>query len=191
MIKRRYLSKELVVEAAAALANQKGGIEALSLKELAAALDIRVPSLYNHINGMDGLQRDLTLYGARELLNRLRQASFGKTGRAAIMSIAAEVRRFAHEQPAVYPLTIRAPAADDMELTQLSQEFVQLLLLTLTSLGLQGDDALHAIRGLRALLHGFVALELNGGYELALDKDESFQRLLTTYLDGIVGATLA
>lgn len=187
MGKSRQLNKERVIQAAAALANEQGTIETLSLKELAAVLDIRVPSLYNHIDGSEGLRHDLTIYGARELLAHLRQASFGKVGREAIMSMAAAMRRFAHEQPAIYPLTIRAPQIDDIELTQLAQELVQLLLLTLTSFGLQEEDALHAIRGIRAIIHGFIAIELAGGYELALDKDESFRRLLETYLDGVAG----
>ncbi|MCB0036631.1 MAG: WHG domain-containing protein [Anaerolineales bacterium] len=185
MIKRRRLNKALVIETAAALANRLGSVDALSLKALAAELDIRVPSLYNHIDGMDGLQRDLTLYGARLLLTRLRQAILGKSGREAIMAVAAEVRAFAYEQPAIYPLTIRAPEPDETELIQLSQELIQILLLLLTSFGLQGDEATHAIRGLRALIHGFITIDLAEGYKMALDKEESFSWLLQTYLDGL------
>jgi hypothetical protein len=56
-----------------------------------------------------------------------------------------------------------------------------LLLLTASS-GLQGDEALHAIRGLRAILHGFVSLETAGGFKMALDQEESFRRLVSAYL---------
>lgn len=185
MIKRRRLNKELVIETAAALANRLGTIDALSLKDLAADLDIRVPSLYNHIEGIEGLRRDLTLYGVRIMLTRMRQATFGKTGRDAVIAIAAAVRAFAYEQPAIYPLTIRAPEPDETELIQLSQELIQILLLLLTSLGLQGDEATHAIRGLRALIYGFVTIDLAEGYKMAVDKEESFHWLLQTYLDGI------
>jgi hypothetical protein len=61
-----------------------------------------------------------------------------------------------------------------------------LLLLILGSLGLAGKDALHVVRGLRSCLHGFVALESAGGFKMALDLDESFRRMLTAYLDGVV-----
>ena len=170
MVKRRRLNKEMVVEAAAALANEQGTVETLALKELAAALDIRVPSLYNHIDGVEGLRHDLTVYGAQELLGRLRQASFGLSGRPAILAIADALRQFALDQPALYPLTIVAPAAEDVEMMQLSQELLQLLLFSLSSLGLEGEEALHAIRGLRALIHGFVSIELAGGYQLDLSR---------------------
>ena len=60
-----------------------------------------------------------------------------------------------------------------------------MLLLVMASLGLQGDDAVHAIRGLRAVLHGFVSLEAAAGYKMALDQEESFQRTVRAYLAGI------
>ena len=48
-----------------------------------------------------------------------------------------------------------------------------------------GDDAIDAIRALRAALHGFVTLETSGGFGLPADIDRSFDRLvqgLTTAL---------
>ncbi len=41
--------------------------------------------------------------------------------------------------------------------------------------GLTGDDAIHAIRGLRALMHGFVSLEAAGGFAMPQDLDESYR----------------
>lgn len=48
----------------------------------------------------------------------------------------------------------------------------------MSSLGLNGDDAVDAIRALRAVLHGFVSLEAQGGFGLSADVDRSFDRLL-------------
>jgi hypothetical protein len=48
-----------------------------------------------------------------------------------------------------------------------------------------GDDAVHAVRGLRALVHGFVTLETAGGFGFPLDRDESFRRLLATFAAGL------
>jgi AcrR family transcriptional regulator len=44
--------------------------------------------------------------------------------------------------------------------------------------GAPDTDALHAIRALRAMLHGFVALEAAGGFGLPLDLDESYRRMV-------------
>ena len=182
MPKRRRLSRQVVIREAAALADELGAASAVSLTALAQALEVRPPSLYNHIDGLEDLQYGLALHGLRQLLVELRQASQGLVGREALMAIAGAYRQFAHEHPGLYPLIIRAPEPDQSELVALSQELLQMLLLLMASQGLQGDDALHAIRGLRAVLHGFASLEAAGGFKMALDREESFQRLVSGFL---------
>jgi AcrR family transcriptional regulator len=186
MPKRRWLNRELVIERAAQMADEAGSGTAVSLTALAQALEIRTPSLYNHVASLDDLQDGLTVYGVRLLLAALRQAAQGLVGQEAIMAMATAYRQFAKAHPGLYPLTVRAPEPEEAELVTLSQEMIQLLLLIMGSLGLQGDDALHAIRGLRAILHGFTSLEAAGGYKMALDQDESFRRLVAAYLAGIL-----
>ena len=53
----------------------------------------------------------------------------------------------------------------------------------LAGYGLTGDDDIHAIRGLRALMHGFVSLEAAGGFAMPLDLDESYRRLVAGFGD--------
>lgn len=185
MAKRRWLNRELVIERAAAMVDEAGSVTAVSLTALAQALEIRPPSLYNHVASLDDLHYGLTVYGVGQLLARLRQAAQGQVGQAAIQAMAVAYRQFAHAHPGLYPLTIRAAEPSETELAALGQELVQLLLLTMGSLGLEGDDAIHAIRGLRAILHGFASLEAAGGYKMALDQEESFRRLVTAYLAGL------
>ena len=67
---RMGLDRAAVVEAAAKLVDEKG-IDQLSLGVLAERLGIRTPSLYNHVAGLPGLKRDLTLYSLEELYDRL------------------------------------------------------------------------------------------------------------------------
>ena len=43
---------------------------------------------------------------------------------------------------------------------------------------LDDDDAIDATRALRSTLHGFVTLELIGGFGLPVDVDRSYQRLI-------------
>jgi AcrR family transcriptional regulator len=185
MAKQRRLNRELVIARAVEMADGVGGLTAVSLTALAADLDIRPPSLYNHIASLEDLQAGMALFSLRLLLADLRQAAQGQAGRAAIEAIAHAYRHFAHAHPGVYPLTICAPEPEQTELIALSQEMLQLLLLVMASMGLQGDDAIHAIRGLRAILHGYSSLEAAEGYKMALDREESFRRLVQTYLDGL------
>lgn len=185
MVKRRQLNREKVIEKAAAMANEASSVTAVSLTALAEALEIRPPSLYNHITSQEDLYYGMTLFGLQQLITDLRQASLGLTGRDALMAMASAYRHFVRTRPAVYPLTICAPTPEQTELLTLSQEMLQMLLLVMGSLGLQGDDAIHAIRGLRAILHGFASLEAAEGYKMALDREESFRRLVSAYLDGL------
>lgn len=56
------LTREKVIERAAELANEKG-IEAVTITTLAQYLEIKKPSLYNHIEGPEDLRRQIMLYG--------------------------------------------------------------------------------------------------------------------------------
>lgn len=185
MAKRRQLDRQCVVERAAALADALGNVQNVTLTLLAADLDIRVPSLYNHIANLDDLHDALALYAVQQLLIRLRAASAGQAGSAALLAVAAAYRRFAQEHRGIYPLTLRAPAPDDSALIALAQELLQMLLLLFASFGIQGEDAIHAVRGLRALLHGFTSLEAVEGFKMPYDLDESYRRLITAYLAGL------
>jgi AcrR family transcriptional regulator len=185
MAKQRRLDREQVVEKAAELADAAGSVQALSLTALAAALDIRVPSLYNHIAGIDDLHTALALYATQRLTACLRSAVGGQSGEEALMTLAFAYRRFAQAHPGIYPLTLTAPAPGNTPLIILAQELLQMLYLIFASFGVRGDDAIHAVRGLRALLHGFATLEAVDAFKMPIDLDESFRRLITAYLAGL------
>ncbi len=187
MGKRRRLNRELVIAQAVKMADEVGDATAVSLAALAQTLEIRPPSLYNHVASLEDLQDGMAVFGLRQLITDLRQALLGQVGQEAVMALANAYRQFAHAHPGIYPLTIRAPEPDETERTALSQELIQMLLLVMASMGLQGDDAIHAIRGLRAILHGFTSLEAAEGYKMALDLEESFRRLVSAYLNGFNG----
>ncbi len=185
MAKTRRLKREMVIETAARMADEAGDVQQLTLAKLASALDIRTPSLYNHIKNLDDLHQALALWGLQKILDEMQKASLGKIGREALQAMAHLYRDFAHRHPGVYPLILRAPAPDDTAHQALSEQTVQTLLLLLASGGLKGDIALHAIRGLRSVMHGFVALEMAGGFGLDLSQDESYEFVINTYLDGL------
>jgi AcrR family transcriptional regulator len=185
MAKRRRLNREIVVETAVTMANEAGSYEAVTLVALAKALKIRMPSLYNHIDSLDDLRQAMAVYGLTRLIYTMKEAAVGLVGEAALLVMADAYRQFAHNHPGIYPLTVSAPEADDPALAALGQELSQTLLLVLASFGLSGDSARHAMRGYRALLHGFTALEAAGGFRHPLSRAESFHNLLTTFLAGL------
>ncbi|MCG8353127.1 MAG: WHG domain-containing protein [Chloroflexales bacterium] len=178
------VTRERVVAIAAELADAHG-LEALTLAQVAAALKIRLPSLYNHVDGLLGLRRELALLGGRELLDRVSRAAIGKAGDDAMLALAQAYRDYIMAHPGRYAAIVRAPPADDAELQQISQSIIDVVLAVLVPYGLADDAAIHAVRGLRSIVHGFATLELAGGFGLALDRDESFLRLLRAYIAGL------
>jgi AcrR family transcriptional regulator len=181
---RRGLDRAAVVEAAVAIADREG-LEQLTLAAVAAQLGIRVPSLYNHVDGLDGLRRELALRGLQKLESRMTRAAVGKAGGDAVLALADAYRSFAREHPGLYAAGLRAVGEEDKELQAVGAEVVQVVLAALEAFGLGGKDALHAARALRAIVHGFVALEAAGGFGLPLDLDESFRRLVVAYIRGL------
>jgi AcrR family transcriptional regulator len=181
---RAGLDHKAVVQAAAELIDTVG-VEQLTLAQLAAHLGIRTPSLYNHIAGLAGLRRDLALYCTQELLSRFSRVAIGKSQDEAIIAIANAYRAFAKDHPGCYSFTIRPADPGDLELHAVGQEVVDVIQRVLAGYGLHNEDALHAVRGLRSIVHGFVSLEMAGGFGLPLDLDESFHRLVKVFIEGL------
>jgi AcrR family transcriptional regulator len=185
---RAGLNKEEVVRAAANLLNAEGK-DGLKLNRLAKTLGVRTPSLYNHIDGLPGLYRDLALMNAHALGECLANAAIGKSGPQALSAAAQAYREYIKSHSGLYLANLRsapARAPVDVELNAAEQRVVQIGQAIMASFGLQGEDALHAVRGLRSLVHGFATLEAAGGFGLPLDCDESFRRLVETFIRGLV-----
>jgi AcrR family transcriptional regulator len=181
------LSRDAVVEAAAALADEEG-LEELSLSTLASKLGIRTPSLYNHGAGLEGLRRELALLGLRELGRRIGRVAIGKSTDEATFAIARAYRDFVKERPGLYAATVRSSRLsypNDPEFEAAERETFEAVLAVLASYGLRGEDAVHAARGLRSVAHGFATLEVAGGFGIPLDLDESFDRLLRAFVAGL------
>jgi AcrR family transcriptional regulator len=181
------LDKTRVIQAAAELLNEEGA-PALTLGRLAAHLGVQTPSLYNHVDGLPGLYRELALMNARALGDRLVEAAIARSGPDALRAVAQAYRDYIKEFPGLYSSSLRASgnlAPVDVELEQEEARMVQVGLAVMTSFGLKQEDAVHAVRGFRSLVHGFATLEIAGGFGLPLDCDESFRRLVDAFVLGL------
>jgi len=192
MSPRSNLTKQTVVQAAADLIHAEG-LESLSLGRLAKELGIRTPSLYNHVDGLPGLMRELSVLNARNLADRLSEAAIGQRGPEAVMAIMQAVREYIKAYPGLYLSTVRASGArpeSDPELEQQENRSVKVGMAVMDSFGLEGEETIHALRGLRSLVHGFATLEISGGFGIPLDLDESFDRLVSLFIAGLEGQKL-
>jgi AcrR family transcriptional regulator len=188
MSHRVGLDHATVVEAAAKLVDEEG-MEQLTLGRLAERLGVRTPSLYNHVAGLSGLKRDLALYCLRDLLDHILRTIIGKSGAEAIFALADAYRAYTRETPGRYALTLQAPDPADQELAAIAQQIMEVLRAVLAPYGLSEEEAIHAIRGLRSIVHGFSSLEVAGGFSMPIDLDASFHWLITLFLAGLHRST--
>ncbi|WP_159884184.1 TetR/AcrR family transcriptional regulator [Paenibacillus puerhi] len=184
MSPRIGLDLPAILQAATEIADREGYKE-VSLASLAQKLKVRSPSLYNHVHGLTGLRREMTLHGIELLTADLTHAAVGRSGEEAIRAMSLAYVTFARRHPGLYEATLQAPAEDDTEHRQASERILALLLRVLEAYQLREDKALHAIRCFRSLLHGFASLEQQGGFGLPLDLDDTLQHLIDTFLAGV------
>jgi AcrR family transcriptional regulator len=182
--RKRTLDTAAVVQAAAEIADADG-FDQLTLARVAERLDVRVPSLYNHVDGLPGLRRAMALAGVRASLDALRRATVGVSGDAAMLAMGRAYRAFAHAHPGQYAASVRAPDPDDTALREASEELLGVVLAVLAPYRLDTVGATHAVRGFRSIVHGFVSLEAAGGFGLPLNVDESFDRLMRMLIAGL------
>jgi AcrR family transcriptional regulator len=173
---RAGLTAQTVTDAAAELADA-GGLEAVTVAALAARLGVRAPSLYAHVDGLEDLRARIAARGSEQLADRLQAAIAGRSGATALRALAAAYRDYAREHPGAYAALQRVTSLDGRA-AQAAERTVGVVLAVLAGYGLEGEQALHATRAIRAALHGFVLLEAQDGFGLPLDVNESFAVLV-------------
>lgn len=155
---RKGLSRDTIVDAAAALAEEKG-MENLTLRELADALNVKPASLYNHLQGLPELNVRLAERALDRLMDTLEQAMDGRSVPDALRAVAAAYRIFAQEQPQLYRAMMLLPRFSDPGLVARKKSFMDLFVRMLQPLNLPIEQTLHLSRLIRGTLHGYVSME--------------------------------
>ncbi len=181
---RKKLDFNVILLKATELVNTKG-LDELSLSLLAKELQIRPPSLYNHVNSLAELKQSLAIFGLKKLYEYMTQAAIGKSGDEAIRLISHAYVQFVRTHPGLYEATTRSPDREDKELQHQQQLIVELVVKVLAFYNLQEEMVIHTVRGLRSILHGFTSIEQSGGFGIPLDIDQSLTILIDTFIKGI------
>ena len=177
MSPRAGLSAVVVAEAAADIGD-RDGLDNVTLTAVASELGVRTPSLYSHVDGLDGLLDEIRANSLDMLETRITAAAIGVAGDEAVAAIAHTIRQFAHAHPGRYAATVRAPSDADDSSQEASTRIVNVVVAVLAGYGIENEDAIHATRFLRSAIHGFIALEAADGFGLPVDLDRSFEILV-------------
>jgi AcrR family transcriptional regulator len=176
-VPRVGLTRAQVAAVAADLADAHG-LDALSLSAVAKQVGVSQPALYKHLSGIDELRRAVAALAVEELAGILHTARDGRRGRDALLATLIAYRSWATRHPGRAAAVVRAPEPDDADHLRAATAAVGELFAVLADYGLEGEDAIHAVRQLRACLHGFVTLEAAGGFGLPESVDETFRRMV-------------
>jgi AcrR family transcriptional regulator len=183
---RAGLSRPVVLDVAAEIADREG-LDHVSLKSIAAAVNVRPPSLYNHIEGLDDVKLGLRVRGFERLLAEERDAVAGLPVAEWLPALAHAHRRFARRHPGLYAATHPTAHRDDEtdEVRQLARPGLDILLEAVSPFGLGEDDAVHAVRAFRSLVVGFNQLESAGHFGIPVGVDESFEYVVALLTAGL------
>ncbi|WP_232680164.1 TetR/AcrR family transcriptional regulator [Nocardioides sp. R-C-SC26] len=161
--RRGRLDRETVVLAAEALVD-RDGYDALSMTSLAAELDSRVSSLYNHVGGLDDVRAEIQTRAMHLMGRQVQRAAMGRTGADGLAALCHELRRFALDYPRRYAaMTHRAIEPDS--LLEAAGEVIEAVGVMVRSTGLGGDRVIPTGMAIFSAIHGFVSLEAIGYFD--------------------------
>ena len=161
------------------------GIDQLSLAKLADALEVKAPSLYRYFASKTALLQAINTATITDLISTIQASvqSAPTDSRLRITEMAVTYRAYAHAHPAAYVLAYSASSPD----MRVPADRAEALVLPLQALmaEISGEDhSLAALRGLLALVHGFVMLEFAGQYRRGGDLSAAFEQSVSAYVAG-------
>lgn len=173
---RAGVNRERITQAALRVVDAEGW-DHLSLAAVAKDVGVKLPSLYKHVASLAEVRGLVSAAATGQLADALVASVMGRSGDDAVISLARAYRAFAHASPGRYMAALVAPAPGDERHQVEATRAYEAVTAAISGYGLDDAHAVHAIRSLRALLHGFVSLEAAGGFGMPVDIDESFDKL--------------
>lgn len=182
---QKGLKRDTIVAQALELIAERGRPE-ISMRELAERLQIKTPSLYNHVKSLDDLLTSASECAAARMKELLFSAKQGKYADAAVYAVADAYRRFAKEQKGLYRLVMSSSGRMAEDGHPVAEAMVAPLVDLLSAYALDAERAIHWQRVLRSIMHGFVSLEEAGFFQrAAADAYQSYHLAIHAFLCGL------
>lgn len=181
---RAKLTPRAVVVAAADLADESG-LDEVTLSAVARRLQVRAPSLYNHVRDRPQLLAGVHELALDELGDRIGEAVAGRAAADALRGLAEAQREFARDRPGRWA-ALQQPAAPSTAASPGAVRVAGLTMAVLRGYGLPESELVHVTRFLGATVNGFLALERSGAFAHREPEPEvSWCRALTA-LDALI-----
>ncbi|MEU9625074.1 MULTISPECIES: WHG domain-containing protein [unclassified Streptomyces] len=160
---RAGLTLERLTLAGAELADEVG-FDQVTVSALARRFDVKVASLYSHLKNSQELKTRIALFALEELADRVADALAGRAGKDALAAFADAYRDYAREHPGRYAAA-RLRLDPETAAASAGVRHAQMTRAILRGYDLAEPDQTHAVRMLGSVFHGYVSLELAGGFE--------------------------
>ena len=177
---RAGLHTEAVVDVALRVIDRDGA-GALTLAAVAAECGVSTPSLYKHVASLGALR---TLVGNRildEMTAAFTAAALGRAGDDAVRALMYAYRDYGRAHPGRYAAMPADPLHDPL-LVDAGRRMLAVIVAALGAYGLTGSALIHAVRRMRAVVHGFVSIETSGGFGLPEHLDDTYDQLIDMVL---------
>lgn len=158
--RRLGVAREDVVAAAVRVCD-RSGVAGLTVAAVAEEVGCRPPSVYHHVDGLDGLVRAVTLVAAEQLATAL-VAAGRDAGEGALAAIVTVAHDWGIRHPARYD-ALRRPldAADDPDLVAARAAILLPVHDALSSLGIPTADRPQLVAAIVAAVRGCIAADLD------------------------------
>jgi AcrR family transcriptional regulator len=174
---RAGLTPEVLTRAGAELADEVG-FEHVTASALARRFGVSVPSLYSHVQGTADLRTRIALLALEELADRGAEALAGRSGRDALAALGNTYRDYAREHPGRYDAA-RLRLEPEAAAASAGVRHAHMARAVLRGYDLAEPDQTHAVRLMGSTFHGFVSLELAGGFDHSTPgAQESWDRII-------------
>ncbi|NUT46804.1 MAG: TetR/AcrR family transcriptional regulator [Saccharothrix sp.] len=178
---RAALSAAAVVELALRLIDEEGPA-ALTLAAVASRAGVATPSLYKHVRNLAELRALVSARIMDELAERSGAAVLGRSADEAVRALMLAWRDYVLAHPHRYSALDQAPRPES---AGSGERLVGILLAAVRGHGLTDAGAVHAVRCLRAAVHGFTVLEAGGAFQRPEGLTESYDLLVHMVVAGL------
>jgi AcrR family transcriptional regulator len=179
---RRLVHEDVLVAAESIV--DRSGWSALTMSALAKELGVKSPSLYHHVDGIDGLRAELQGRTLKDMASAQAAAAAGRSGLVGIRALAEGHREFALLYPHRY-LGLTSGVLDREVLTTSNLEISDVVAMIVQTSGIPRGEIDRVMRALFAAVHGAVSLELVGFFDDRVRSDHVFRSVIEGSLNSI------
>ena len=181
---KNNISYELIIETSAKLSN-KVGLDNLSLKMIAKELNIKSPSLYNHISSLDEIKMRLMIYGWKQIEEKMLVSAVGVSGYEALKNMCYAFYDYSTTNKGVFTAMLWYNKYESAQKENATTKLFNMLFKVMKTLNISDNNINHIIRTLRGFLEGFSLLVNNNAFGNPLSIIESFYLSLEFIIIGI------